>query len=253
MSNPTLSLMSGHRSIRKFSDRPVPDRMITALAEAAGQASTSHHVQAYTIIRVRDRETRQAIADLAGPQPWVARAPVFLVFCADITRLVRAAESLGIPPETGWAEQLIVATVDTALMAQNLMTGAESMGLGGVFIGGIRNDPEKVSALLKIPDHAFPLFGMCLGYPGHDPGIKPRFPVDMILREESFYGPDGTPDPEKDRNDMENFDKILNTYYKTRSSNVKDQTWTRLLGEFTGKIIRPGMKSFLEKKGFFLK
>ncbi len=253
MMNQTLNLLSRHRSIRNFSDRPVSDETITTLVKAAQHASTSHHVQAYTIIQVKNPDTRQTIATLAGPQPWVAKAPVFLVFCADITRLAQAAQSLGVQPETGWAEQLIVTTVDTALLAQNLMIGAESIGLGGVFIGGIRNDPEKVSDLLKIPNHAFPVFGMCLGYPGHDPDVKPRFPVDMILKEETFYGPSGKPDKDQEKQDIALFDKILNTYYQSRNTNIKDQTWTRQLGEFTGKIIRPEMKSFLKKKGFFLK
>ncbi len=251
--NQTLNLLSRHRSIRKFSDRPVPDETITSLVETARHASTSHHVQAYTIIRVRNSHTRQTIADLAGPQPWVAQAPVFLVFCADLTRLIQAAKSLDVQPETGWAEQLIVATVDTSLLAQNLMIGAESVGLGGVFIGGIRNDPEKVSTLLKIPDQAFPVFGMCLGYPDHDPDVKPRFTVDMVLKEETFYGPSGKPDKDQDKKDIALFDKIANTYYQNRNTNTKDQTWTRQLGEFTGKIIRPDLKSFLNKKGFFLK
>ena len=47
-------------------------------------------------------------------------------------------------PRSGFVQQFIIATVDVALTAQNAMIAAESLGLGGVFIGGIRNDPEKV-------------------------------------------------------------------------------------------------------------
>lgn len=251
--NPTLDILTRHRSIRKFDPKPVDPETLTTLVKAAQCASTSHHVQAYTIIQVTDTDNRQAIADLAGPQPWVAQAPVFLVFCADLTRLVQAADRHGIPPETGWAEQLIVATVDTALMAQTLMIGAESMGLGGVFIGGIRNDPETVSRLLHIPEQAYPVFGMCLGYPAHDPGVKPRFPETMVLRQDSFHGPGKALDPKRDKSDMDAFDATMQAYYQHRKTNAKDQNWTRQIGEFTGNVIRPGMKSFLEKQGFFRK
>ncbi|HCY84577.1 MAG TPA: oxygen-insensitive NADPH nitroreductase [Desulfobacteraceae bacterium] len=253
MTNQTLDQIRRHRSIRRFKDRPVDSDTLSGLVSAAQCAATSHHVQAYTIIHVTDPENRQTIANLAGPQPWVARAPVFLVFCADLTRLVKAAQSHGIPPETGWAEQLIVATVDTALLAQNLMIAAESVGLGGVFIGGIRNDPETVAQLLCIPDQAFPVFGMCLGYPDETPEIKPRFPVDMVLKKDTFFGPNGEPDPEEDRSDMAEFDSLLNAYYRRRSEKLKDRDWSKSLGEFTGQIIRPGMKAFLRKRGFFLK
>lgn len=251
--NQTIDLLKRHRSIRRFTDRPIGDQTLSDLVATAQCASTSHHVQAYRIIRVTDPGSRQAMADLAGPQPWVAQAPVFLVFCADLTRLAQAAECHGIAPETGWAEQLLVATVDTALLAQNLMIAAESEGLGGVIVGGIRNDPEAVSGLLSIPDLAFPLFGMCLGYPDQNPEVKPRFPVDMVLMEASFFGPGGKPDPEKEGAAMADFDARLNAYYRRRSDKLKDRNWSGALGKFTCRIIRPGMKAFLEKKRFFLK
>ena len=65
--NPVIDLLTRHRSIRKFNSRPVSDDTLKALVQAAQCASTSHHVQAYTIIQVKDSENRQAIADLAGP------------------------------------------------------------------------------------------------------------------------------------------------------------------------------------------
>lgn len=241
-----LELMAGHRSIRKFTDRPVPYELLKELVGAAQCAATSHHVQAYSIIRVRDKSVRRQIADLAGPQVWVAQAPVFLVFCADLTRLAHACERHGIDSETGWAEQLLVAVTDTALLAQNLMLAAESKGLGGVFIGGIRNDLDTVCDLLEVPDLAFPLFGMCLGFPDDDPGIKPRLPVDTVLFDDKF--PKRLPDQA-----LADYDRTIEAYYKQRAPKLPDQAWSMRMAKFTGQVIRPHMKSFLEKKGFILK
>ncbi len=241
---PVLEKISAHRSIRKFSDRPVDTDLLTSLITAAQCTSTSHHVQAYTIIQVTDPANRQKIADMAGPQPWVAAAPVFLVFCADLTRLVDACRHNTVAPETGWAEQLLVATVDTALLAQSLMLGAESAGLGGVFIGGIRNDPELVCDLLHIPEHAFPVFGMCLGYPNEDPAPKPRLPLNLIFHQDRF------PETVNDR-ELAAYDDIIQAYYEKRAPKLRDRTWTRQMAEFTGQVIRPHMKSFLEQKKFF--
>jgi nitroreductase len=70
---PVLNLLSAHRSIRKFSSKPVDPDLLRSLTAAAQCTSTSHHVQAYTIIQVTDPDTRQTIADMAGPQVWVAR------------------------------------------------------------------------------------------------------------------------------------------------------------------------------------
>jgi len=256
--NPTLDILSSHRSVRQFKDKPVEESKFQAIVRTAQCASTSHNVQAYSIIRIRDKKTRKKIADLAGPQPWVEKAPIFLVFCADLTRLTIASEIHGIKPETGWAEQFVVGTVDTALVAQNLMVAAESLGLGGVFIGGIRNDPARVSNLLNIPDHAYPVFGMCLGYPDQAPDTKPRLPPALVLKEETFDSPARAEDLSDSpvltpKENLDIYDKTTREYYATRDSNLKDQTWSRQMADFMGRVIRPQMKSFLEEKGFFLK
>ena len=244
--NETIDLMKSHRSIRKFTDRDVDDQTLKTVIAAAQCAATSHFVQAYMVIRVRDRRKRQAIAELAGPQVWVARAPVFLVFCADFNRLASASSMHASSVEQGWAEQFVTATVDAALLAQNVMLASESLGMGGVFIGGIRNDPQTVCALLEIPDQAYPVFGMCLGWPAHDPPPKPRLPVEAVLFTDRY--PAG-----HDHTMLENYDRTTNDYYLNRNSNLKDETWTRQMAEFMGRVIRPHMKGFLEKKGFFLK
>lgn len=244
--NATIELLKSHRSIRKFTDRTVDDQTLASIIAAAQCAATSHFVQAYTIIRVRDPQKREIIAQLAGPQAWVARAPVFLVFCADLNRLEAACDLHGAAMQKGWAEQFVTATVDAALLAQNVLLAAESLGMGGVFIGGIRNDPQTVCDLLEIPDQAYPVFGMCLGWPAHDPPPKPRLPVEAVLFTDRY--------PQAyDRDMLADYDRTTNHYYLHRNSNLRDETWTLQMAEFMGKVIRPHMKSFLEKKGFFLK
>ncbi|BBO70065.1 NADPH-dependent oxidoreductase [Desulfosarcina alkanivorans] len=244
--NAIIDLMKAHRSIRKFADREVDDQTLEAIVAAAQCAATSHFVQAYTVIRVRDMAKRQALARLAGPQAWVASSPVFLVFCADLNRLDAACRLHDTSAEKGWAEQFVTATVDAALLAQNVLLAAESLGMGGVFIGGIRNDPQTVCDLLDIPDQAYPVFGMCLGWPAHDPPPKPRLPVEAVLFTDRYP-------PQHDPDMFGAYDRTTNHYYLNRNSNLKDETWTRQMADFMGRVIRPHMKPFLEKKGFFLK
>ncbi len=244
--NPIIDLIKSHRSIRKFTDQAVDKGTLEAIIAAAQCAATSHFVQAYTVINVTDRHKRQVIAELAGPQVWVARAPVFLVFCADFTRLTAACQWRGAGVEKGWAEQFVTATVDAALLAQNVILAAESLGMGGVFIGGIRNDPQTVCDLLEIPDQAYPVFGMCLGWPAHDPPPKPRLPLEAVLFTDRY--------PQShDQRLLAEYDRTINHYYRNRDSNLKDDNWTRQMADFMGKVIRPHMKAFLAEKGFFLK
>ena len=243
--NPTIELLKSHRSIRKFKDMPVDDQIAGIIMETAQCAATSNHVQAYTVIRVIDKKVRREIAELSGPQAWVEQAPLFLVFCADLTRLETACSMHAKELAKGLAEQFVVATVDTALLAQNAMITAESLGLGGVYIGGIRNDPRKICDLLHIPEKAYPVFGMCLGYPDHAPPVKPRLPVEAIFKTDQY-------DRKDEDGYLQAYDRITNTYYKTRDSNLKDQTWTGQIADFMSQKIRPHMKSFLQKQGFFI-
>lgn len=248
--NSFIDLLSSHRSVRRFKDRPVALATLKTIIRAAQCASTSHHFQAYVIIHVKDTENKKHIAQLAGPQPWVAQAPVFLVFCADLTRLEQTCLWHGLDAEKGWAEQFVVATVDTALAGQNCMIAAESTGLGGVFIGGIRNDPQTICDLLEIPDHAYPVFGMCLGYPDQSPDIKPRLPLDLIFKSDTFHS---DADKQNQKKITDKYDRQIRRYYLNRDSNLKDQTWTSQTAQFMSRVIRPHMKEFLTKRGFFIK
>jgi len=242
--NQIIDLLKNHRSIRKFKPDPVSDETLQTIIEAAGKSSTSNFIQAYSIIRVTNVDKRKQIAELAGPQAWVEKSPVFLMFCADLKRSKDACIYENREMNSGFMEQFIIATVDIAIIAQSALLAAESLGLGGVFIGGIRNNPEKVCELLKIPDLVYPAFGMCLGYPDEKPEQKPRLPVDVILMEDSY---------QESAADLKKYNEICSSYYQNRSMGSRDDTWTRQISAMVSKPLRPHMKAFIEKKGFSLK
>lgn len=242
--NQVIDLLKKHRSIRKFKSDSISNEKVHAIIEAAGWAATSNFIQAYSVIRVENSQTRKQIADLAGPQPWVEKSPLFLVFCADLKRPYNACDYEKKEMVSGFTEQFIIATVDVSLAAQNAMIAAESLGLGGVYIGGIRNNPELVCELLKIPDHVYPVFGMCLGYPDEQSEQKPRLPVSVTLKQEYY---------QEDKADLENYNKICHGYYQNRSFSSRDDTWTGQISNMMSKPARPHMKEFLEKRGFEFK
>jgi FMN reductase (NADPH) len=242
--NEVIELLKNHRSIRKFKPDPVGDDQLHAIIEAAGAAATSNFIQAYSVISVTNKETRKQMAELAGSQSWVEASPVFLVFCADLKRAEDACAFENKAMVSGYTEQFIITTVDVTLAAQNAMIAAESLGLGGVFIGGLRNNPEKICQLLHIPEHVYPIFGMCLGYPDELPQQKPRLPVDVILMKETY---------QEDNSYLNRYNDVCSSYYQTRSASARPDTWTRQISAMMSKPARPHMKEFLEKKGFGLK
>lgn len=242
--NDVIKLLKSHRSVRKFKDQPIARELLIELIQAGQGAATSSHVQAYTVIHVTNPANRERIAELAGGQPYIASCADFLVFCADMKRPTEASERAGSNVVRGMTEQLLVATVDTALMAQNVATAAESEGLGICYIGGIRNNPQAVSDLLKLPEHVYPVFGMCLGYPSHEPEIKPRLPVEAILKED-YYSDDSA--------QVQAFDDTMQAYYQSRSSGNKDADWSQNLKPLFDNKLRPHMRDFLIQRGFEMK
>ncbi|MBW7472135.1 oxygen-insensitive NADPH nitroreductase [Marinobacter sp. M216] len=244
--NATIDLLKSHRSIRKFTDGKIPRELLLELIRAGQSAATSNHVQAYSVIHVVNADNRSKIAELAGGQDYIADCSDFLVFCADMKRSTEAAERAGADVVRGTTEQLVVASVDTALMAQNVAIAAESEGLGLCYIGGIRNNPAEISSILKLPEHVYPVFGLCLGYPDQSPEVKPRLPLETILKEDYYQD-------EQDRKQVESFDATMNTYYRERTGGNKDTTWSEQLKPLFTTKLRPHMKNFLERMGFQMK
>lgn len=247
--NETISLMTKHRSVRKFTSAPVTDEQLSHLMAAAQAASTSSNIQAYSVIGVRSAENRNRLAELTGNQQHVAQAPLFLVWCADLNRM-QAAVRLDTGKEDFALEQnteaFIMATVDAALAAQNAAVAAESLGLGIVYIGGIRNRPRDVSELLRLPNLVYPVFGMCVGTPDQAPDQRPRLPVSVVYHEET-YSEAGF------AGGISAYDAIVADYYAQRAGGGRTSYWSKeMAARFRPENLRPHMRDFLESQGFRL-
>ncbi|MFW1677329.1 oxygen-insensitive NADPH nitroreductase [Pontibacter sp. JAM-7] len=241
-----IKLIKSHRSIRKFTDQVVDQTTVEDCIAAGQAAPTSSFIQACTVIQVNTPETRASIAEWAGNQTYVAQAPVFLVFCADMHRHKLACEMHDAPMQTGFTEQFITATVDCGLFAQNVALAAESLGLGIVYIGGIRNQIDKVANALNLPELVYPVFGMCLGYPDQDPEVKPRLPLPVILKQDEYNFT-------KDCKEIAEYDNAVRDYYRTRTGGQKEMTWSEQISGMLVKEARPHMLSFLQNRGFLEK
>ena len=187
--NDCLTTLLSHRSIRAYLPQPLPPGTLELLVAAAQSASTSSNLQTWSVVAVKEAGRKEELAQLAGNQAYIRQCPLFLVWLADLARLTHVAESRGLSHSgLDYLEMLVMATVDAALAAQNATLAAESLGLGTVYIGAMRNQPEQVAAVLDLPPHVFPVFGLCVGYP--DPAkaaaVKPRLPQTAVLHRETY-------------------------------------------------------------------
>jgi FMN reductase (NADPH) len=243
--NETIELMKKHASVRKYKKEPVSKSVVKELILAAQGAASSNFVQAYSIIYISDEAVKEQLAVLTN-NPHVNSCGAFLVCCADMKRLEYACQKHGMEIKHDTTENFIVTVVDTALFAQNLALAAESYGYGICYIGGIRNNPDEVSELLRLPDKVVPLFGLAIGIPDEAQQVKPRLPVDAVFHENTY-------DEDKYYGILEEYDEIIREYYKGRLTNQKDTTWTKSMSTFLSEERRTFMKDFLASKGFTLK
>ncbi len=187
--NDILNGLLSHRSVRAFADKPLADGTLELLVAAAQSASTSSNLQTWSVIAVEDKQRKQRLSVLANNQDFVSACPLFLVWIADLSRL----KSLGLkrdkPHESlEYLEMLLMATIDATLASQNAAVAAESLGLGVVYVGAIRNNTELVAKELGLPPKSFAAFGMCVGHPDPDrpAAIKPRLPQSVVLHRETY-------------------------------------------------------------------
>lgn len=242
MKDNVIDQMQKHTSVRNYTDQAIPQSELEEILIAAQSASSSNFIQAYSVISVEEKERKQQLAELSN-NPHVATCAVFLIFCADLARLNAACLQHNTTVQSDSMENLLVSTIDATLFAQNVALAAESRGYGICFIGGIRNQPEKISELLKIPRLVFPVFGMTLGVPAKQNQTKPRLPLPAILHKE-YYNADKYPAL------LSQYDQTMQTYYQTRSSHQKNEDWTQNMSQFISELKRPNMKEFLLKQGF---
>jgi nitroreductase len=187
--NAVLDTILNHRSVRGFLSRPLAQGTLETLIAAGQSASTSSNLQFWSVVAVEDAERKSRLAELAGQQQFIRDTPLLLVWLADLSRLDRiAAVHQAQVDGTHYLEEFIVGVVDAALAAQSALIAAESLGLGGVYIGAMRNLPEQIAAELALPPHVFAVFGLAIGYPdpARETGIKPRLPQSVVLHREQY-------------------------------------------------------------------
>lgn len=238
-----LQLLKSHTSVRDYTDEPISDETFYDMIEAAQHAASSNFVQAYSVIRVRDEKKKELLGKLSKNERQYNSAPLALLFCADLRRLEVAVERRGEKVELGSTEDFIVATIDTAIFAQNFVIAAEAKGYGICYIGGVRNNPHEISELFGLPNKVIPLFGMTVGKPAKQNEVKPRLPLKAIVHDDTY-------NKEKFTSLLEKYDETMNTYYKKRTNNKKDITWTDTVAKLLSQKRREHMREFVQAKGF---
>jgi nitroreductase/FMN reductase [NAD(P)H] len=176
-----LSVLAGHSSVRSFQDRAVDDKLIELVCACALSAPSKSDLQLRDIIVLKDPERRGRIIELIPGTDWLRDAPVFMVLCGNAERLEALSERAGLPFPNRHADQLVNSVADAAITLGWLQAAANSAGLGGCAVSGLRERPQEIADLLALPPRVLPFAGFAMGWPKEKGSITPRLPLDVTV------------------------------------------------------------------------
>ena len=163
--NEVLKQLYARKSVRAFTDREISMEDRQAILTAAAMAPTAGNQQLYTIIDVTDENLKAALVKSCDDQPFIAKAKLVLVFCADCRRWYEAFRTVGCEPRLPGAGDLMLAVSDANIAAQNAVTAAWSLGIGSCYIGDVMENCETQRRLLHLPKYVFPAAMVVFGHP----------------------------------------------------------------------------------------
>ncbi|MGT2817738.1 NADPH-dependent oxidoreductase [Streptococcus gordonii] len=234
--NETINLMKAHTSVRRFTEEQISDKELRSIIDAGRAASSWKNFQSYSIIVVRSKDKKEALFDLV-PQEAIRQSSAFLLFVGDLNRAQKCVQLHTEEFYPEGAENLLISSVDAALVGQNTLLAAESLGYGGVIIGLVRYAASQIAELFKLPDYTYPVFGIALGTPNQNHAVKPRLPYEAVVFEEEYR--------EQDRSTIQAYDRVQTEYAGERAK----ETWSqRLAAQFGQEPNQAIDQLFKEKK-----
>ena len=192
--NETIRQLFDRKSVRVFTDQPISPEDKELILRSAIQAPTAGNQQLYTILDITDQAIKDALVTTCDNQPFIATAPLVLIFCADCKKWYDAFLAAGCEPRKPGVGDLTLAMADAIIAAQNAVVAAESLGIGSCYIGDISENCEQQRALLNLPRYVYPACMLVFGYPTQQQLRRPkpeRSPLASVVHENGYREMDG--------------------------------------------------------------
>lgn len=241
--NDTIKIIQNHRSIRTYLNNDIPEEILDEILLSAQSMPSSINGQQTSVIVVRDSDKKAKISELTGGQPWISAAPVFLVFVIDLYKTYLAGEKTGnhqIIHES--IEGTLVGTFDSGLAMGAAIISAESLGLGIVPIGGIRNNPEEIIKLLELPQYTYPIAGLVLGFPENASRKKPRLPFETFKHKDKY-------NKEILKTAIDKYDEQMSEYLK-EIHREQEVNWSDQTSKIYKTVYYPKVYPTMKDQGF---
>jgi len=235
--NTIIQSLFDRKSVRSYLDKPIPEDLKNLIIDAGIAAPSAGNQQPYMILDIEDQRIKDALAVLCDNQPFIAKAPMVLVYLADCRRWQDCYRYAGAEARKPTLADLLLAYTDTAATAQNMVCAAESLGIGSCYIGDIVENREQLVELLHLDTHVFPAAMVVFGYPTaqQKERIKPPRPHRKYLVRKNTYTP--LPEEElralhRDLHPQEDFDAYIKAFCKRKYMSDFAREMARSVGEY---------------------
>jgi len=250
--NSTLKLIENRRSIRAYSKKELTQEEINKIIHGAMRAPTAGNMMMYSILQVTNQEMKKKLVKTCDNQPFIAKAPLVLIFLADmqrwwdyfsISKVPELCEEMGEKFDTPQESDLLLASCDALIAAQNAVITAESLGIGSCYIGDIMENYEIHREMFNLPKWAFPIAMVCFGYPRGDKDKIPltsRFPQKFIHFKNKY----------KRLNEQELTEMFQNSDRKIedkKAKNIGQEVYLRKTGADFTKEMRRSVKAAIKE------
>lgn len=164
-----MDIIKERRSIRKFTDRKIDDTLMEDLLRGAMQAPSAGNEQPWEFVIIRRKDTMEKIMTFHPYARALATADAAVVVCGD----QRRQKFPGF-----WVQ-------DCSAAAENLLLGAQTHGLGAVWLGlyPMEERANDVKKLLGLPEEVIPLCIVALGWPDETGEAVSRYDASRIHPE----------------------------------------------------------------------
>lgn len=195
--NSAVVLLKQRASLRRYDQRPVSPEHLDTILECAMRAPTAGNMMLYSVIMIEDRHRKEILSRTCDNQPFIAKAPLVLIFVADYQKwydyyhagdVAEYCRHENIPFTHPSEANLLLAACDALVAAQSAVIAGESLGVGSCYVGDIMERYEDHRELLNLPDHVFPVVMLCIGYypENHTRMLRPRFAREHVVFKDAY-------------------------------------------------------------------
>lgn len=163
--NDVIKQIKNRKSVRVYENKPISAEIKNEILNSAFEAPTAGCMMLYSILDITDETLKEKLAVTCDNQPFIAKAPLVLIFLADYQRWYDTFSFEDCNPRKPGEGDILLACADAIIAAQNTVVAAESLGIGSCYIGDIIENCEIVRDLLELPDYVLPAAMVVYGYP----------------------------------------------------------------------------------------